>query len=336
MEKFIDSKWNFTGVTELYSLYECVYVETQTGFIFDSNCKPIFETLFEPLFWNPAIPARTFNNIPEMHELLCNKYLKVAKHGEELADVLEQDKRLDRLEESVYLLHPFGWYAYGHLHDSLMRLYSMPEIQPAPSLLCSDFRRVVEFEEHIEALGYSKELIIDRRKHSRFVRIEKLHYPVNPSIPTNYTEQSYHWMLDKYSNFFKGKTTESNQGLIGIYLSRNSVKVGARGVLNESEVIDFLKSKKFLILDGSQNLSEIYSAFSSANYIVGPHGSIFVNTIFAKKTARIIEFCPRNRPDQSFRKKLKNCSNYNYILTEADENYNISIDLEILSELINE
>ncbi|WP_202941825.1 glycosyltransferase 61 family protein [Alteromonas macleodii] len=74
--------------------------------------------------------------------------------------------------------------------------------------------------------------------------------------------------------------------------------------------------------------------FSNAELIVGVHGSLFVNTIFANDTCKIIEYCPANRPDFSFQNKYKNAINYTHFLVDADSDFNIDIDLNELSLLL--
>ena len=83
----------------------------------------------------------------------------------------------------------------------------------------------------------------------------------------------------------------------------------------------------------TQNLKEMVRLFASAEKIIGPHGSLFVNTIFAGENAEIYEFCPKNRPDYSFRNKHKAAKKYEHQLLDADEQHNIRIDLKTLEEI---
>jgi hypothetical protein len=49
----------------------------------------------------------------------------------------------------VYMLHPFGFYAYGHLFDSLQRLqHALPATALKRKILCSRTDRIVDFEQH--------------------------------------------------------------------------------------------------------------------------------------------------------------------------------------------
>ncbi|WOD06175.1 glycosyltransferase family 61 protein [Marinomonas sp. GJ51-6] len=188
--------------------------------------------------------------------------------SEVLQAKIAEGESVQLMDEAIYMLHPFGWYAYGHLHDSLMRLCSMPDTPNDTNILCCDYRRVVEFEEHIEALGYNRECIIDQRSLPRFIKVSTLHYPVNPGVPTNYTAESYSWMRNRYLTHFVTETEAPKQQIKGLYLSRNSVKAGARGVTNESEVIEILAKNGFTILDGTQSLGEMVQLFSSADLII--------------------------------------------------------------------
>ena len=113
-------------------------------------------------------------------------------------------------------------------------------------------------------------------------------------------------------------------------MSRNHIKAGSRGVINEKEVIETLTKKEFIVLNGQEPLDLVVEYFANAKTIVGAHGSMFANSIFCNQETKIIEFCPNNRACYNFRNTFKKAENYNHILTEADEFNNINIDLNLL------
>jgi len=151
------------------------------------------------------------------------------------------------------------------------------------------------------------------------------------SVYTNFREDVYSWIREKYQNYFQSNSLGPK---INLYLSRNHIKPGSRSVLNESEILPILRGEGFVVLKGNESLAEIYRLFSLASLVVGPHGSLFANTIFCSSACRVIEFCPKNRIDKSFLRKQKETVFYEQVTLDADENYNISIDSVWLSKII--
>ena len=88
-----------------------------------------------------------------------------------------------------------------------------------------------------------------------------------------------------------------------LYISRSDASV--RRVVNENEVIDFLKPLGFdVITPGEMRVHEQALAFSEAQTIVGPHGAALTNMVFAPKGCQIIEFLGGLRFRQGFFDRL--------------------------------
>ena len=49
--------------------------------------------------------------------------------------------------------------------------------------------------------------------------------------------------------------------------------------------------------------------------------------MFCNSKTEIIEYCPQNRKDSSFKNKFKMAQNYTQYLVEADNLYNITIPI---------
>ncbi|CAB9495510.1 glycosyltransferase 61 family protein [Alteromonas macleodii] len=329
-DRFIESNRNFTNVKYHKYVLSDVYIDLKSGLILDNNKHPIWELAYEVLYWGPPIKGKYFDNPKELDNIVETR--KQA-HLERLSQYTDEDYdkayTFNANEQVIYLIHPFGWYPYGHLHDSLQRLYQWKDVSFSnPKLLCSDFKRVVEFDKHINACGYAFSTVFSASKLTKLVRVSNLFVGINPAMYTTLTAESYDWLMSGYRSVFG----ESNNSIPGIYLSRNGIKKGARGVINDNEVQEYLKGKGFVIIDGTEPLEKIYQYFSNANCVVAPHGSLLVNTIFCKRESKIIEFCPNNRPDFSFKNKHKDAFNYKHILLEGDESYNIKIPLEMLEQ----
>ncbi len=241
---------------------------------------------------------------------------------------------------AIYLCHPFGFYAFGHLHDTLQRLYPIRE-----QLQHSDIRFVVsahemitDFHEHLSILAGRRigeeDLIVARSGEIHL--FSDLLVPFSPAMPTTYTPETYRWLIPRYIGACldlgpdEGLAAPSEK----LYLSRHHIQPGKRSVSNEEEVRHYLEAHGFKVLTGCEPLREIVRHFFQARLVVGPHGSLFAHTIYCRPEARIVEFCPDNRLDYSFRDKYKMARDYIHIPVAADGNHNLTIPLESLQNFL--
>lgn len=333
---FLNAAINFTDIKSYQNIYKDVFIDTKTSAVLDENLKPIYETLYEIIFWWKGTlhgqtlidPALRKLEVQRRYEDILTETASITEEDIANAQVLGADI------EAIYAMSAHGWYPFGHLHDSLLRLFPWKNHYfKNPRILCSKYNRVVDFPLHLKAFGYDESTILQTASKYRLIKVSQLYFGVNEApFWTGLTEAQYRWMLTGYLSLL----TEGEKSLpeiTGIYLSRNHV--GRRGVLNDEDVQNFLKNKGFIVLTGNEDLKEIISLFYRAKTIVGPHGSIFVNTIFCKKDAKVIEFCPDNRRDYSFKGKKKLVENYQHILIKGDSDFNIKIDLNQLEELLS-
>lgn len=333
---FLDSAINFTSISRYKNVYENVYVDTKTSAVLDGNLKPIYETLYEIVFWwKGTLNGKNLTD-PELRVIeVERRFRDILSEIETITDDdIQGAISLQADDEAIYAMSAHGWYPYGHLHDSLLRLFPWRNtVFKRPKVLCSKYNRVVDFPLHLKACGFEEDTIFRTAPKYRLIKVPKLFFGVNEAkFWTTMTQAQYEWLIEGYFSLFE-QDPRTLQPIEGLYLSRNHV--GRRGVINNDEVQDFLvREKGFLTLTGEEGLLDIISLFSRAKIIVGPHGSIFVNTIFCQKHAKIIEFCPRNRIDKSFLNKTKVADNYLHILKDADDDYNITIDIDELSALL--
>ncbi len=77
-----------------------------------------------------------------------------------------------------------------------------------------------------------------------------------------------------------------------IYLARGP---GPRSVVNESEIIDYLKLAQFeIVYTGSMTFAEQQDLFSEAKIIIGPTGASFANMLLAPPHCTILVFVSNN------------------------------------------
>ncbi len=333
---FIRTNRNLTSVSQYTYTLDDVIVDGKTGAVLESNGDLIFELLYEVLYWNPIIPGRVLIDDELRAAEVQRRYRLLSS---EIADSFNRVpfNRLPSLpsdKEAYYMLHPTGWYPYGHLHDAIGRLFHYRDVTKNDALLlCSRTDRVTDFSDHAGAIGFKADNVVEVRKFDRFLKVPRLHYGVNPSVYTTFTEESYDWLLGCYRRYFK--KVDTSQRIPGIYLSRNHVRNGQRGVINNEEVEEMLRDFGFTVLTGREPLETTYALFSTANRIIAPHGSSLVNTIFSPPDAQILEFCPDNREDHSFERKLKACLNYRHVLVPGDDAFNIEIPTGIIKDFLH-
>ena len=107
-----------------------------------------------------------------------------------------------------------------------------------------------------------------------------------------------------------------------VYLSRQNSDY--RNLINESDLIEKLKSKNFMIVDtNNMSIFEQIKIFSAADVIMGPTSSALTNIVFSQKGARVIEIIPKYKYEYetTFRfrySKICKYLNLDYISVEAD------------------
>lgn len=325
---FVGSHLDFYGHKK--SLYEFENIQAKTVknmTVFFKEDNVLQETLDEHIFWRPKCiyrencfdhKNRTFSKteVEKRKFLIQNNFC-------------EYKTKIELFEKNIIdITHSFGHYAFGHLFDSLQRLYGLKDVikNKEVKLLVSRFDEIKDFKEHLFILCEKEtdERIVIAQE-NQTINIEKLYFSLTPTVSQEIDKNVYFWIIDKYYNYFKIKEAKP---IYNLYLSRNHVKKGSRGVLNNDEVIDFLIKKGYIILYGNEPLKEIINYFANAKTIVGPHGSLFANCMFCNPETEIVEYCPDNRRDGNFKNKFKMAQNYKQHFVEADDLYNIKIPIE--------
>lgn len=336
---FLNSNQNLLGHTQGRYVFDDVTIFTKTGqyrslpLISDQSGALIQQTLDEPLYWHPStLPLGRHQD--EIQAAIASRLSLFKSYIE--GSRASSRKCLEIERPCVWLGHSHGWYPYGHLHDSLSRLFGIRNLLDDSNLifLCSDWNRVTDFHDHLNACVGR---VIDEKSVVRIneydqIKCNKLLFSLPSAPATTFTKDCHEWLSSSYLSYFRIDYDPSH--LRPLYLSRNHVVPGKRGVKNEVELLEFLGPLNPMILKGTEPLREIVHAFHHASSIIGPHGSLFANTVFCREDCMIIEFCASNRVDKSFLLKQKYAADYQQIIVEADENYNIHVDFSCISRLI--
>lgn len=316
----------FVGPSQELTLYEDVLLDAMTALIVRPDGTPIIEQADEVLYWRP----KAFHGVvlagADPDAEYQRRLDRVANLGREIASRQVTAIPLPADVSHIYMAHPFGLHAYGHLFDSLQRLrYGMTA--PGSRVVLHGWpSRVVEFEEHLRRLGVTQAIAMRREW---LFRVPKLWVSPWQASPAQISSDCLDWIFQRYTADVR-KTSP-----LRLYLSRNHVQAGKRGVLNEEAVLGHLAPLGFTVMTGREPLSEILEKFYNAEIILGPHGSMFANTIFARERCAIIEFCPGNRLDVSFRDKRKKARFYRHIAVPGDDDWNITIPIDQLAAEID-
>lgn len=227
---------------------------------------------------------------------------------------------------TLHLLHPFNRYVFGHIFDTLQKLYiAEKEALNFDSLLFSKKHEIIDFDIHLNALNIHSKSPIDSS--GGLVRVNYLLF-INPvSHPTSFTPESYMFIRDKYHKYFgvEGAGVADKK----IFLTRRPGTF-KRALLNDEDIEKALIKEGIIYFDGTQTFQEMAHAFSSASHVAGVHGSLFTNNIFGHQDTKYLEFCPRDRENHTFHHQFKICNSYKHILVEGDKDHNIKLDINSL------
>lgn len=309
--------------------YKNVIVDGNMAIIISEDGSLVKEQADEALFWLPeALPRAHRKGFTTEQEDITRTAL-LQERADELYNSKSDIQILDPEFNYIYMLHPFGWHAFGHLFDSLQRLrHTVPNVPKPWKVLHSHNRQVVDFEIHMEKLGVSQD---------RLIELKQTDVVVAPSLwvspwqewPANITPENYDWIYDGYTRSVP--KTEPTR----LYLSRNHVRASERSVLNEEEVLARLEPLGFQVFRGTESINEMLTLFHNAEMIIAPHGSALANTMFCNPNCRILEFCADNRVDRSFLRKHKKAKNYRQVLRPADDAFNITIPIDEIDAFLS-
>jgi len=137
----------------------------------------------------------------------------------------------------------------------------------------------------------------------------------NSQIPQFFSKNSSIKILNKV---FKKNYESKNR----IYLTRKNAHY--RKIINESDLIDNLKLKKFQFIDlDSLSIDKQIDVFSSAEIVISATGSALANIVFCNNGTKIIEIIPRyqHESENSLKSRYSDICNllgFKYFSIEAD------------------
>ena len=107
--------------------------------------------------------------------------------------------------------------------------------------------------------------------------------------PGGHSQRQIDWLREKL--FTAYRIEQKTSGTRRLYVSRGDV--GTRNILNEEEILDFLRYYNFeVVVPGELSLEDQIELFNDAEIICGPGGSGMTNHIFAPMRTSLIEIQP--------------------------------------------
>jgi capsular polysaccharide biosynthesis protein len=179
-------------------------------------------------------------------------------------------------------------------------------------------------DEMLNIIGIPKEKVIPLEENSHFIT-EKLYLPSLAGISGNTPEWICKYLRNKINAALPDATCVTPQK---IYISRKNAKY--RKVINEEEVVFFLKSKGFEVIY-SENYSfyEQVQIFQKARIIVAPHGAGLSNIVFCRSGTKIIECFDNNYINQCYWTIASHCRlDYYYIISNQSFERKYMVDVK--------
>jgi hypothetical protein len=299
----------------------------------------------EHIHWQPLFVGSKRVLLPSKddRDVEINDRLKWLQQEARLAARSERLLDLTQIScKTVYLMHCFGWYPYGHFFDTIQRLFNLigkDSFRDLRFAICGDTARVSSFMSHLEMFGIYAEQLTSFPSQIDSIRLNNLIVPNSIAEPSQYTPDSINWLRKTY--------LESNQFLraaglldrlfhvdkpLALVLDRSGT--GTRYISNQSDLAAKLERMgyKVIILTGAEPLIIHLYLFSKAAIVVSPHGSMMVNTIFCPPTCHVVEFIPAERRTLHFLRQCKPAKHTAFVM-HSDENLSLKVNLDWIESL---
>jgi len=326
------SSLDFSGLTAPLYLDNC-YI-TRTGLVLNSSKELIRETCDEHCYWIPRALSIA-NNVGVLQNEIDSRINYLREQVARLSFVNIPAYESDY--EYVYLMHPFGWYAYGHLFDTLQRLFPIESrAKGSRTLILSDSRRILSFSDHLHALGYGSKQVQYIQPGFDAIKVRRLLFSYSPAAYTQFTNDTIDWIRECYLPYTSNHVSTMLDSIGSYVLWLDRSLVARRSISNQDEIIDSLRriGYKVIMARGNESFSEMLALYSKAEYIIGSHGAMFVNTIFASEDSKIIEICPESRRVSNMLRMSKPARNHVLTFWNSDEDCNISIEPSQMIDLM--
>ena len=263
---------------------------------------------------------------------------------DQIAEKARAEKTIELPGDKKYALctHYHQGYPFGHWFETLASLRFIPTDDF--HVICHKTGGPVatrDVDLHLEIIGIEKSRQTIIEPWMTIGCSSNLYCPTIEAEIASISPDAISWLRSKYLDHPKIKLSRTPTKL---YLSRNFFTHPnpdwTRRVENEEEVWSYLEGLGYTLLKGTESLSDLISAFYSAEEIVFPHGSMFHYSIFCSKQVKIVEFISEHRYQECFRNTAINTGiteidKYKLIKCKTDpKTNNIFINMDILKKEI--
>lgn len=130
------------------------------------------------------------------------------------------------------------------------------------------------------------------------------------------------WIIKFLRNDISKKVKYKKKSYKRIFIDRSDSLQNHSKLINNNEVIKYLKSKRFKCLRLTElNLKDQISIFKNCNTIIAPHGAGLTNIAFCKKNTKVIEIIPHDNKNYLF-KRISKINKLKYKSIYLDKIYN--------------
>lgn len=136
--------------------------------------------------------------------------------------------------------------------------------------------------------NFIRKIFKERQKKVNFVYLDDNFYLFENSMVPQFLDIKN---SVKVLNYFINRNINKNNKTLKIYISRQNSKY--RNIVNEDDLIKFLKGKGYRILDLNHfTIRNQIEMFAKAEVVISPTGSGLANIIFCKPGTKVIEIAP--------------------------------------------
>jgi capsular polysaccharide biosynthesis protein len=294
---------------------------TSEGVVIDCDGKYDFrKENFDMLVW------QSFEN----KDLIRDEYLK------KLDSYVLNELKSDFLY--LNLLSHFGRYVYGHFFDVLSKSLRFKSLDNIVCLINDNPRNLInQLTRQLWLLGIRNVILVPPKS---ILHVPKLLNLPLQAYPSQISKEDQYLIYKKFTAFF-AKSSEAPR--LKIYLSRNANNpnlqmVGTRNVLNDIELIGYLKTKGFVVITGEEDLGYITEIFSRCVFLISIHGSGIRNMMFSDYENFVLELYPSKFKTQNERAPDNTIANlcvsrnsvYKQLVVDSDEDFNMNVDIDLI------
>ncbi len=130
------------------------------------------------------------------------------------------------------------------------------------------------------------------------------------------------WIIKFLRNDISKKVKFKKKSYKRIFIDRSDSLQNHSKLINNTEVIKYLKSKRYKCLRLTElNLKDQISIFKNCSTVIAPHGAGLTNIAFCKKNTKVIEIIPQDNKNFLF-KRISKINKLKYKSIYLDKIYN--------------